>query len=364
MPSQIHIVLPPREGFGPKHFGAVALCVRDFILHSRFADRCTVFGGVECDAYKGISYRAILLKRKLWRSKTQHYATQLIEIFRKEKPALIEIHNRPALANKIMRHWEDPVTLHLHNDPQTMVDAKSVKERQKLLKRCSAIYCVSDYIRQRFLEGLDDPEKKVRRIYNGIEIPETIPAKQNHILFVGRFQPEKGALELAQALQQILPDHPEWKAIFIGAARHDPKSKQNAYQQQVWQLLEPLSEQIEMRGFCSYEETFKATLDAAIAVIPSRWDEAFGRTALEAMACGCATVSSTRGGLSEVVGEGALRLADVTSEAIESALQNLLMNESERLAFQEKGHKQAEQFSIQKVTAELDDLRGIYSILA
>jgi len=33
--------------------------------------------------------------------------------------------------------------------------------------------------------------------------------------------------------------------------------------------------------------------------VPSRWEEPFGRVALEAAACGCATITSNKGGLSE-----------------------------------------------------------------
>ena len=36
-----------------------------------------------------------------------------------------------------------------------------------------------------------------------------------------------------------------------------------------------------------------------IAVVPSRWEEPFGRTALEASSRGCATIISNRGGLTE-----------------------------------------------------------------
>ena len=36
-----------------------------------------------------------------------------------------------------------------------------------------------------------------------------------------------------------------------------------------------------------------------IAVVPSRWDEPFGRTALEASSNGCATIISNKGGLIE-----------------------------------------------------------------
>ena len=44
---------------------------------------------------------------------------------------------------------------------------------------------------------------------------------------------------------------------------------------------------------------------AAIVVVPSRWPEPFGLTALEAMACGAALLCSPRGGLPEAAGDAA-----------------------------------------------------------
>ena len=41
-----------------------------------------------------------------------------------------------------------------------------------------------------------------------------------------------------------------------------------------------------------------------IAVVPSRWEEPFGRTSLEASSRGCATIISNRGGLPETITNG------------------------------------------------------------
>ena len=45
---------------------------------------------------------------------------------------------------------------------------------------------------------------------------------------------------------------------------------------------------------------------AAIVVVPSRWQEPFGLTALEALACGAALICSRRGGLPEIGGDVAV----------------------------------------------------------
>ena len=61
-----------------------------------------------------------------------------------------------------------------------------------------------------------------------------------------------------------------------------------------------------MLGYRPHADVLAAMARAAIVVVPSRWQEPFGLTALEAMACGAALVCSPRGGLPEVGGDAAL----------------------------------------------------------
>ena len=43
----------------------------------------------------------------------------------------------------------------------------------------------------------------------------------------------------------------------------------------------------------------KSLFKSSISVKPSKWEEPFGRTAMESAAYGCATITSSRGGLVE-----------------------------------------------------------------
>lgn len=354
---KLNIVLPLREGFGPSHFGAIALCLRDFTQYSQYKEQTRIFGGVNVEPFAHMPYEVIPFKPRLFGSHNRAYARAIIQRLQANPPQLLEVHNRPNLVHFIEAKWKGKIALHLHNDPQTMRYAKTAKERDVLLHKCCAIYCVSEYIRERFLEGTTGDASKVHVIYNGLHHIPSPPKKQQHILFVGRFQPEKGALDIARALELVLPEFPDWKGIFIGAARHDPNAKINDYEREVMNALRPVESQIEMRGFCNHEETMKATLEAAIAVVPSQWNEAFGRTALEAMACGCATISSFRGGLKEVVGDAAYPLQDVSPETIAEGLRRLITEEQERQRLQHAGLERAAHFDIERVTKMLDAVR-------
>jgi glycosyltransferase involved in cell wall biosynthesis len=357
--DSILVVLPPREGFSAQHFGAIALCVQDFITHSRYRAQSTVIGGIDGDSFPEIPYHA-LAQKHWWQTRSYAYARACLAQIKIQNPALVEVHNRPNLAHYLAKRWRGKIALHLHNDPQEMKLAKTSAQRQWLLNHCAAIYCVSDYIRQRFVEGLSGDIHKAHVVYNGLALPDpgSFPSKQKKIIFVGRLKPEKGALEFAQAMAKILPAYPEWKCEFIGATRHQPDAKTSPYENTIRSTLDPLGTQLEMLGFCNYAETLRATAEATIAVIPSTWNEAFGRTALEAMSHGCITISSTRGGLREVIGDAALPLYKVNATTIAEAVENVITHPEKWEFWQKHALTQAKHFSIEAVTETLDDIRA------
>lgn len=358
--SKIHIVLPYREGFGPKHFGAVALCVRDFTLHSEFRDNITIFGGVDVEPFEDMPYEYLPVRKSLLFSGSRHYASTIIGRIKYRKPDLVEVHNRPNLVHFIRKEWRGKLALHIHNDPLTIRGAQTIRQREALLQKCDVIYCVSGFIKDQFCAGLLGNTQKVRVVYNGFALPEEPPKnKDKHLLFIGRLQPEKGSLVFAQALEKILADYPDWKAIFIGASRHqhEPEAKMSSYEQQLNEVVAPLGEQVELRGYCPHNKTLAALAKAAILVVPSQCNEAFGCAALEGMAHGCAILSTTRGGLKEVIGKAAHPMEEATVDAIVKGLKKLMDDASYREELQRRSLEQAQIFAIEKTTQALDDVR-------
>ena len=95
-----------------------------------------------------------------------------------------------------------------------MAGAKSPEERQNLLSGLVQIVCVSNFIRDCFLEGLHPEKHEIRKIQNlncGVTRRLTSPPTKEPIIFIaGRMVPEKGILEAALAIARILPSYPEW----------------------------------------------------------------------------------------------------------------------------------------------------------
>jgi glycosyltransferase involved in cell wall biosynthesis len=355
--TRIATILPKGEGFSPAQFGAIALCVRDFTCASRHRDDTLVIGGVPSKGFDSLRYETPAPAR-WYENRTRAYGRGCAAIIRRDKIELAEIHNRPLLLRLIGSEVSCRLALHLHNDPQEMDEAKTPAERMKLLARCDGVYCVSGYIRDRFLEGL--PKKaggKLHVVHNGIEMPAALQPKENRIVFAGRLTEGKGALLLAIALRIALPQLPGWHAVMIGSRRHEAGRSATPHEKQIASTLAPLGSQVTLAGFLPHPETLAHFARAAVAIVPSVWAEPFGRTALEAMAYGCAVISSGRGGLQEVTGEAAYKPGEMKARSLAAAIYDLATDAPYCEQLQTASRVQATKFDIARCARTLDEAR-------
>ena len=73
-----------------------------------------------------------------------------------------------------------------------------------------------------------------------------------------------------------------------------------------------------------------------IAVIPSRWEEPFGRTALESSSRACATIISNRGGLPETT-DHCIILKKLSSKELYNEIKDLIIKVKKRRKLQSDG---------------------------
>jgi UDP-glucose:(glucosyl)LPS alpha-1,2-glucosyltransferase len=110
-------------------------------------------------------------------------------------------------------------------------------------------------------------------------------------------------------------------------------------------------------GYLPHEQVLAAMARAAIVVIPSRWPEPFGLTALEALACGAALITSGRGGLREVVGDAAA-LGDPDDVAgLAGTIVALAEDPGRQAALGTAGRSRAAMFDVAQAAVALDALR-------
>jgi glycosyltransferase involved in cell wall biosynthesis len=359
MNSGIFIVLPHREAFSRSASGAVALTVAQYARHSALRERTQVLGGPVDDPLDPGVFFAVAPRNQWWRSQTAASVEGCLAHMAPQNPRHIDVHNRVAVFHALARRFPAAkVSLWLHNDPLTMRGAKTPAQRRRIL-RAGAVICVSAWLRERFLRDLDEAAQKIVVLPNAVEIvPPRSAAKEDTVLYVGRIIPEKGANVYAEAIAKAMPQLPGWRGVLIGGERGRAVRAPTAYERQGRAYLASLGERAEMTGFLPHERVMEEFARSAIAVVPSLWDEPFGRTALEAMAAGCALIATRRGGLAEVLGDAAVHLDPPDADTLAREIVALARDAPRRVDLQRRAAARAAQlFDIRDWSARLDALR-------
>eukprot|EP01037_Dinobryon_pediforme_P012786 gene12786-12884_t len=338
--------------FSASATGAVGLLVR---LIARMGD-AIVYGMPTADPFDDAPFRPVASKL-LPRPQAMRYAAGLAAALRRDRPDFIEVHNRPDIALYLRRRFADvPVLLFLHNDPQGMRGARTAKQRQHLLAKLAAVAPVSAYLRARLLQGIAAPPA-VEVFPNFIDlsaVPQ--PSTEKLILFAGRVVADKGADSFVAACATVLKKLPGWRAEMIGADRFGADSPQTPFLADLRPKAEAAG--VAMLGWKPHAQVLQAMARAAIVVVPSRWPEPFGLTALEAMACGAALICAPRGGLPEVMGEVAVPIDPDDPADIAAAILGLAEDPARRGVIAAGGLQRAATFSSEHAARRLSALRA------
>ena len=363
-PSPVTIILPHRERFDPASAGAVAMVVQRLASgQSRYP--ALVVGPPHGGAgFPGIAFLPVALPPWLPGTPTLRYAARLATVLARRPPGLplglIEVHNKPDVALWLARLLRRPVTLFLHNDPRDMRGARSAAARSRLLRRLARVVTVSDYLRGCLLEGVAPPRRAPIVIHNALDLsrlppPRPAAERERLILFAGRVVPDKAPDLFIAACARALPALPGWRAELVGADGFAPGQPDTSF----IAGLRPLAAAsgVTLRGHLPHPQVLEAMARAAIVVVPSRWNEPFGLTALEAMACGATLITSGRGGLAEIAGDAAL-LAEPDPASIAQAVRRLAADAGLRGRLAGAGLERARQhFALPNAVAKLDGLR-------
>ncbi len=324
---KISILLPYKENFSPKYPGAVSIFLKDTIKFSKFKKKILVFGNTNfkkkfIKAYKNLNFKSSFLQ-----SRSKLYLNKFIEYEKKSRSSLIEIHNRPDYVNKLFSINEN-IVLYFHNNPIDMKSSKSFNERINLINKTKKIIFNSKWTKKKFTRGLklnNVLKNKLHIIYQSTSLKKiNFKKKKNYIIFVGRLNNSKGYDVFGKAVLKILDKYPDWKAVVIG---DEPREKIKFYHKR-----------LNILGFLNHNKVSKWFIKSQISVVCSRWDEPFGRTALEASSSGCAVIITNRGGLPEAA-PNAIKINNLSVNSVKSAIEKLIKNKILRNKIQKKSFK-------------------------
>ena len=321
---KIASILPYKENYTKNGSGAVSLWVSEFLRDSIYKKDTLIIGSTKNKNYLSKNYYNIEINNinsKL-SSTTKEYSIKIIKKIHNLNFDIIELHNRPIMVKEFFQKINSKIILYFHNDPTSMKGAKSVEERLYLLKNVDKIIFISKWVKKKFFENLPSlSDNKTQIIYHSIDPIKKSIKKNKQIIFVGKLNESKGYDLYCKSMFSILEKYKDWKAYSIGEEKRFQKF--------------PTHKRHFDLGQISHRKVLSYLSKSEIAIIPSRWEEPFGRTALEASSRGCATIISNNGGLPETT-DYAIKLKKLDVNNIEKETLNLIKNIKLRKKLQSK----------------------------
>ena len=324
---KIATILPYKENYTYSKAQAAAIWVCDFFKYSKYLNSNYIFGNTDTKDYLSKNYINIDISnlKSKFSSTTKEYCRNIIYKIKDENFDIIEIHNRPLIFNYLKKEINSKYILYFHNDPLTMNGSKTANERLNLLINLDKIVFVSKWVQNRFFIDLDKKlSDKTEIVYPSIHKINKPNKKDKKITFVGKLNISKGYDIYKDAITKILDEFNDWKAYSIG----DEDRKRPIITHQNHKEL----------GFLKHKDVLKFLNKSEIAVVPSRWEEPFGRTALESSSRACATIISNKGGLPETT-DHCVILKRLNSKELYKEIKKLILDPKLRKKIQNNGFK-------------------------
>lgn len=176
-----------------------------------------------------------------------------------------------------------------------------------------------------------------------------------YFLHIGVMEKRKNLPQLIKAFASLAPKH-SVKLVLIGSSNHKKNSDGAAM---VRQLIKEhkLEEYVLLPGYLPDGDLPFFYKKAIAYVFPSGY-EGFGIPVLEAFQHRVPLVVATGSSLQEVAGEAALNVDPAHEQALATAMEKLLMDESLRVQLIQKGSLQLAKFSWKQTAHEFISLAG------
>ncbi len=324
---KISILLPYKENFSPTYPGAVSIFLKDTINLSKFNKKIKVYGNTNYKKKLLKNYVNLKFNKFFTLSTSKSYLEKFIEREKQTSSCLIEIHNRPDYINELNK-INNNLVLYFHNNPNDMKGSRLTSEKINLIYKTKKIIFNSYWTKKEFLKGLKNKNlynNHFEVIHQSTNKPKVkFNKKSKLIIFVGRLNTSKGYDIFGKAIIKILNKYNDWKSIVIG---DEPR-----------ETLEFNHRNLKKLGFLNHNKVSDWFLKSSIAVACSKWNEPFGRTALEASSRGCAVIISNRGGLKEAA-PYSLKMNSLTTNSLFKSIETLIINNKLRISYQKKSYR-------------------------
>jgi len=311
--KKIIIILPYKDKYNKDEAGSVSLWVKEFNVKKNFSNKTLILGS--SNNKKPLSENFVSVFPKISFLKNSWNYLRYIKKYINCKTNIIEIHNRPNFLLSLNKKFTDKnFIIIFHNDPLKLKGSKTINERLKILKLCKKVIFVSNWCKKKFLKKLPKTfynSPKIDVIYPAFKIDNYKLKKRKIITFIGKLNFSKGYDVFGEATIKILNLYKDWKIVVAG---NEPRKTFSFKHKNFIKF-----------NWLSNSKIRKLLNKSIINIMPSRWDEPFGRVSMEAANLGNIVIHSGKGGLNETCNHY-IKLNKVSSGNLYKILNRTLKN--------------------------------------
>ena len=309
--KEIAELLPNKEDYSLNNAAAASIWVKDF-NKGNISSKQIIFG--ISSSVTPLSKNFINLKKKNLINNSFFYIKNFINKL-PESIKVIIIHNRPHFFFILKKKFPAMrFVIIFHNDPNTLRGSRSVSEKINILEHCDKIIFVSAYVKERFYYNINKylPAKgqiiRPSTNYYNHNFKKNI-RKEKIIVFIGKLNASKGYNFFGPAVINILNKYKDWKVIVAGNEKRE--------------IYNFKHERFKIFDWLSHKQIINIYKKSSISVVPSTWEEPFGRTAMESSDMGNALITSNKGGLNET-SINPILLKKINSKSIQNEIEKLI----------------------------------------
>lgn len=283
------------------------------------------------------------------------FGRRVVQYFEEHEPSYDIVHDNQSLCYGLLelREMGEPLVTTIHH-PITVDRECDLEHADDLLTRLlirrwyrflsmqktvvrnlSHVITVSHAAKRRTVSDFGVEPTVVDVVHNGIDTEQfaprpDVPTRPNRLMStVSSSISLKGTRYLLEAFAHVRASNPETELVLVGGL--DDTADELASSLGVAEAITTYTE-------ISYDRMVELYASASVAIVPSLF-EGFGLPAGEAMACGVPVVTTTGGGLSEVVGDAGILVPPEDPDALADAVGELLEDQKERRRLGSRGRE-------------------------